>query len=98
MSELSPALISEIQKHTGFPWWNGHAYAESKGYPQKIKAMNSDMGRAVDDLFDLMEVLRAEKNYEGADRLRTIIGRLARARTAIAEDSDLVRTMAKDWK
>ena len=99
MSELPQNLISEIQKYTNAPWWNGGAYADFKGYPGRISRMEKEIGDAVDDIADVMEWLRSEKQFDKADRLRTIAGRLAR----LQQDDesypiDSLRRIAKDWK
>ncbi len=89
-------LISQIQRYTNFPWWNGRAYAEYHGFPQRIRKMNIAAGEAIDDVADVIEMLRAQKQYAEADRLRTIAGRLARA---LGNDEEhLIRCIAKGWK
>lgn len=65
-------LIVEIQRYTNFPWWNGQAYVAFRGYERLAK----EAGVAVDDLGDVIEWLREEKQFEKSDRLRTIRARL----------------------
>lgn len=48
-------------------------------YHKKWTGMISDVKPAVDDLIEVMEWLRSEERYEQSDRLRTIVGRLARS-------------------
>lgn len=56
------------------------------------------LGRAVDDLFDVMEWLREEKRFAQSDRIRVIAGRLARLRrTFPTERPDLIVVMARSW-
>jgi hypothetical protein len=99
-AELPQALIVEVQRHTGFPWWNGEAYAEYKGYPQAIRANEREIGRATDDICDVIEWLRKDRLFAQADRLRTIAGRLARALPDLdlPGDKDLLRHQARGWK
>ena len=46
----------------------------------RLKRYDSDLDTAVNDLQMVMEWLREEKMYAQSDRIRTITGRLARAR------------------
>ena len=48
-------------------------------YLETWRETNHKVGDAVDDLYDIMEWLRKDKAYPQADRLRAVIGRLARA-------------------
>jgi hypothetical protein len=96
VTELPQSLINEVQKHTGAPWWNGHAYAEFKGYPQRLALTEREVGDAVDDISAVIEWLREEKQFDKADRLRTIAGRLARL-LPDSENPDLIRQQAKGW-
>ena len=75
--EIPHELAYEVQKYTNFPWWNGKAYAEYHGYPQRIWTLEQHVSSAVDDLFDVIEWLRSEGQYQQSDRLRVIAGRLA---------------------
>ena len=52
---------------------------------------------AVDDLHQVMEWLREGKHYAESDRLRTIIGRLARA-VPKSDEPNLIRTIARGYK
>lgn len=61
--------------------------------------LSAEVGRAIDDLYDLMEWLREDKQYAQSDRLRTIMGRLARARPWQPGDHDeLIRDIARKFK
>lgn len=73
---LPPGLIAEIQRHTGSPWWNGEAYAQSVGYPQQILRMRLDILFALDQLRLANQSLRESGDYENADRIRAAIDRL----------------------
>ena len=96
--DLPESLINEVQKYTNAPWWNGHAYAEFKGYPGRINEMEIGIGDAIDDLFDVMEWLRSEKLFAQSDRIRTISGRLARLRGPSPDkNSTSVRDIACSW-
>jgi hypothetical protein len=100
---LPPEIASEVQKHTGAPWWNGRAYCFFKGYPGRIAALEAATGHAIDDIADVIEWLRSEKMFVQSDRLRTIAGRLARARgdpwaTPPEADADAWLNIAKKWK
>jgi len=98
VKELPSDLIGQIQNHTGFPWWNGEAYASFRGYPGTIRKMDKGIGDAIDELYDVIEWLREEKQYKKSDRLRTIVGRLARLRgESLDEPEDLIRSMARKW-
>lgn len=89
--------IKAIQKHTNAPWWNGAAYAEYMGYPQRIGSLERGLSYAIDDLHDLMSWLREEGQYEKADRLRTILGGMARSLNA-RDNEPTWRTIAKGYK
>ena len=69
---------------------------------ETIEFLSEAMGTAIDDLYEVAEWLREEKDYQRSDRLRTIIGRLARSRPdGPASDvfqKNLVRTMAREWR
>lgn len=92
-------LALAVCKHTQFPWWNGPAYADYKGYPQRLKAKDREIRSAVDDLHDVIEWLREQRDFEKADRLRTIAGRLARAADPDDFDTpDQVAVQARGWK
>lgn len=69
---LPQSLIVEIQKYTNCPWWNGQAYVSFFGY----ETLAFQAGQTVDDLTDMIEWLRDEKDYEKSDRLREIRKRL----------------------
>jgi hypothetical protein len=79
MKDLPSEMIVQIQNHTGYPWWNGQAYAEYRGYPQAIWRLKADMRCVADDLEDVIQWLRAEQLYAHADRLRTIQRRARQA-------------------
>lgn len=60
---------------------------------------NIEVGNAVEDLHDLTEWLREEKDYAKADRLRTIMGRLARSVPQdLREDNSPIRNRARSYK
>jgi len=61
-----------VQDHTGFPWFNGKAFAENKGY----YALAVNVHMACDDLGDVIEMLRGAGHYAESDRIRTIRDRL----------------------
>ena len=67
--DLPNELIIQVQRHTGYPWWNGEAYAWFKGYPQKITL-------AIEELESLIEELRGKEDYEISDRLRLPLAHL----------------------
>lgn len=71
-----PDMIASVQNHTGFPWFNGEAYAEYKGYPQTIRRNEIAIADAVSDLYEVVEWLRTEKLYAQSDRIRAIAQRL----------------------
>ena len=52
---------------------------QSPQYLDDWRETMREVGDAVDDLSDLMELLRAGKHYAEADRLRAIMSRLANA-------------------
>lgn len=62
--------------------------------------MDHLLGDAVDDIADVMEHLRDAQIYPEADRLRTICGRLARARSLVLADSNPnhLREVARTWR
>ena len=92
-------LTTIVQNHTGFPWFNGTAYAEYKGYPGEIKTLRRAIARDVDELADVMEWLRGDKHFAQADRLRTIIGRLARCVPPVVHETpDWIIAIARGWK
>lgn len=68
-------LVRVVQNHTGFPWFNGKAFIDNKGW----YALSVHARAACDDLDMLIEILRAEKDYETSDRLRQIRNRLRSA-------------------
>jgi hypothetical protein len=70
---LPDRLIQEIQNHTGAPWWNGEAYAEYRGYPQKIMLQAKAMRQASADIQAVIDRLRSARLYEHADALREIV-------------------------
>ncbi|WP_299129683.1 hypothetical protein [uncultured Amaricoccus sp.] len=96
--DLPQELINAVQNYTDMPWWNGAAYAEYHGLPQRIKGFEGDVGAAIDDIADVMNWLREEKLYAQSDRLRTIAGRLARRLNDPSEDTSLVRVSARGWR
>lgn len=96
--ELPQKLVNEIQNYTGFPWWNGMAFAEYVGYPQRVRTLELALGDAIDDMWDVMEWLREEKQFDKADRIRIIMGRAARALDSQHGPADAIRIIAKGWK
>ena len=72
---------------------------------QFVKEWHTSMHRvqsAVDDLHDVFEWLRENKHYKEADRIRTIVGRLARAVPAHPifsawDNPMLIRNLAKTY-
>jgi hypothetical protein len=97
MRDIPEKLINRVQDYTNAPWWNGQAYAELKGYPQQIRKADVAMGTAVDDIANVVDWLRDEKQYAKADILRRIAGDLARAMQD-NDDPTLQRHDAKGWK
>jgi cysteinyl-tRNA synthetase len=73
-------LAAEVTKYTNMPWWNAEAYDAYCGLSTKLRSYFHRTGDTIDDLIEVMEWLRSEKQFDKADRLRTIIGRLARLR------------------
>lgn len=65
-------IIQLASTHLGRPWLNGKAYVIYRGYDYLL----TQAGFVVDDLSDVIEVLRERKDYELSDRLRTIRNRL----------------------
>lgn len=59
--------------------------------------LNQSIGDSVDELCDVIEGLREEKQYDKADRLRTITGRLARLQRP-ANNKNLIREIARGYK
>ena len=100
MTDIPQRLINEIQNYTGFPWWNGKAYADFKGYPGRIRMLEGGIGDAVDDIHDVMNWLREDKLFRQSDRLRTIAGRLARLQGPYVPGKPpvLIRDIARGWK
>ncbi len=98
--ELPQELIVQIQRHTNAPWWNGKAYDEFHGISAGARSMAKAMGDAVDDIADVMDWLREEGQFDKADRLRTIAGRLAKGVDLKYQGGppDLIRNIAKGWK
>ncbi len=68
MDDLPNHLISEIQKYTNAPWWNGQAYVEFKGY----HALAIRAAKARSELDTIIAELRQTKDYAMADRLRSV--------------------------
>lgn len=71
-------------------------------YVQAWKQQAAAAQSAVDDLFDVMEWLRADKHFAQADRVRTIMARLAKAVAYIPafgswDGDDLIRNMARSF-
>lgn len=83
--------------------WDAISY-RSPQYLKDWKETNRMVGDAVDDLYDLMEWLREGKHYAEADRLRTIISRIASAvpEHQIRRDKNgkmfLLRDIARTYK
>lgn len=66
-----------------------------------ILELNRRIADAVDDLDAMIEWLREEKQFEKADRLRTITGRIARLRVIEPNNSpskDLVCEQARGYR
>lgn len=83
MADLPQELIREVQKHTGRPWWNGQAYADSVGY----HALAVLTYRSALAIGKTIEQLRAMQAYEQSDALRKIAAEMkARAAVLIAPD------------
>lgn len=82
------------------PWWNGKAYDDYHGLSARIRTTDDGLGSAVDDLYDVIEWLREDKQFDKADRVRTIAGRLARLQLPLGTDekSDAIRDIARGWK
>jgi hypothetical protein len=64
-----------------------------------LTQLNTGIGNAVDDLSDVIDWLREEKDYEKADRLKTIAGRLARMQrpSSVPYSNKLTREIARGW-
>ena len=62
-----------------------------------LNHLNTNIGSAVDDLSDVIDWLREEKEYEKADRIRTIAGRLARLQRPDTDKSS-IRNIARGWE
>jgi hypothetical protein len=93
------SLAVEVTGYTDMPWWNAEAYDDYAGLSSKLRRYFYRTGDTIDDLIEVMEWLRSEKQFDKADRLRTIIGRLARLRPDVAEsESGSNRDKARGWK
>jgi hypothetical protein len=79
MAKLPKELISEVQKYTNFPWWNGEAYASFVGYPQMIFRLKKNIEGVGHELDKVIEELREVKNYQISDKLRVLSTRLKEA-------------------
>ena len=66
-------------------------------YVSSWKRMESTVASAVDDLVEVIDWLRDGKHFAESDRVRTIVGRLARSRTEYYGESNLYRGIARDW-
>lgn len=94
MTEKS--LTQMVQDETGMPWFNGAAFASHHGYPQMAKTI----GGAIADLNDVMQALRERGDYAAADRMRSIIGRMARSlpgTEAARYAQDDIQNVAANW-
>jgi hypothetical protein len=63
--------------------------------------ITSRLGDAVDDLNDVIDWLREDGQYEQADRLRTITGRIARLQRPefrLKDTAPLIRDIARGFK
>ena len=67
-------------------------------YLREWKAKDGVVGDAIDDLVEVMGLLRADKRYIESDRLRTIIGRLARSRVYRHDEVGLTRFETRSWR
>lgn len=55
-----------------------------------LRELDRNLGDNVDGLYDLMEHLRAQKDYQSADRLRTLTGRIARLQRTLRGEEVVV--------
>lgn len=103
---LSQAL--QIANSKGQPQVIGKLHDALREHePQYLRDWRNSMvsvGNGVDDLVDVMEWLREGKHYAEADRLRTIIGQLARSVPDYRIERDagkfiyLIRDIARTYK
>jgi hypothetical protein len=75
MKHTESEVIQIVQNHTGFPWFNGNAYVEYRGW----YALGIECHNTVSDITDVIEWLREEKQFDKSDRLRTIRDRLQKS-------------------
>lgn len=79
--------------------FDGERFPAARGAFERLDETDRALGTLVDDMHDVMGVLRQEKNYAASDRMRTLTGRAARIRRRdVSEGENLVRSIARDYK
>lgn len=86
-------LVSQDSPPFGGSVWEMH-----KEYYKRLAEYDLQIGNAIDDLYDIMNWLRKEERFSGSDRIRTIVGRLARARRKSWLEQGTVREIARKFK
>lgn len=95
-------MIDARLTHNFFdPYWRSNW--KRSPMSDRLDQYDGTIGRAVDEIADVIELLREDGNYALSDRLRTIAGRLARERRWTAAEArrdktDLVRVQARGWR
>lgn len=65
-----------VQDYTGFPWFNGAAYADHMGLYTKHNAALPKLESSLVALRLLQDALRQEKQYNHSDKLRDVIAEI----------------------
>lgn len=92
-------LIKNTMTSSDFPIPGSPAYERLRFIYERLDAYDMVLGDAVDDLSDVIERLREEKQYAKSDRLRTIASRLAKARRTNLDEKrrGMLRDAARGW-
>ena len=80
--DLPPELITEIQKYTGVPWWNGRAYVAYRGYDKHVRDSYLTFKRGR----ELEARIRDAGLFEYSDHLRDILNKLENSIKDIAPE------------
>lgn len=98
IEDTTPPAVRDALEDAAYPRIDSPTYQKHNAVYRRLDRYDDALGQAVDDLVDVIEWLRAERQYDKADRLRTIAGRLARARREnFREDKRLYRRQARGW-
>lgn len=102
-SRIAGIPLTILQHH--MQWRDSYPYCANRDklgpILYRMDYYDIQIGMAVDDLSQVIDMLRADKRYLEADRLRTIAGRLARARRRNDREENspgLVLTQARGWR